>query len=89
MAVEAAQRALALFQAWGNLHCFAPATSAPGLRHRFARLLAAELRAAPPVGAPRYPNRTQCTAAERAAWRLAHRPLIGPSVTAAPKVQSL
>ena len=44
MAVEAAQRALALFQCLGNLHCFSPTSSAPHLRHRFARLLAAQLR---------------------------------------------
>ena len=45
VAVEAAQRALALFQCLGNLHCFSPSSSAPHLRHRFARLLAAQLRA--------------------------------------------
>ena len=44
VAVEAAQRALALFQCLGNLHCFSPTSSAPHLRHRFARLLAAQLR---------------------------------------------
>lgn len=49
--MEAMQRALALFQALGNLHCFSPTSSVPELRHRFVRLLAAELHRMPPVGA--------------------------------------
>ncbi|KAK9843504.1 hypothetical protein WJX81_006292 [Elliptochloris bilobata] len=51
VAVEAGQRALALFQALGNLHCFSPTSSAPRLRHRFVRLLAQQLRLIKPLGA--------------------------------------
>ena len=42
--LEAAQRALALFQALGNLHCFEAARCAPDMRLAFARMLAAQLR---------------------------------------------
>ena len=42
--LEAAQRALALFQALGNLHCFDAARCAPAMHLAFARMLAAQLR---------------------------------------------
>lgn len=44
--LEAAQRALALFQALGNAHCFDPARCHPTMQNAFANLLFAELQQA-------------------------------------------
>ena len=76
VAVEAAQRALALFQALGNLHCFSPTSSPPRLRHRFARLLAAQLRG---MGAPHHGYALHVPCSGRPArWRVpgARRPAL-------------